>query len=198
MDKIDKWLYINLDESLDRKKRIEKELAKVTFNFYRINAISDLNTTRGCLKSHLTAVKFAKENNYNVVAIIEDDFLFENIETLNEDLELLFSESFDGAELWISPNGKPYVKPLSENVYKCFNTVGKVGYLLKSTVYEKVLEAFELALQNNTAGDIALWSVQRSVKWITKYPYIGKHIEGYSTILKKNRSNINGYIPLPK
>ena len=195
MDKIDRWLYINLEESVDRKKRIEEELSKVTINFNRINAISDPNTVTGCLKSHLKAVEFAKENNFSVVAILEDDFLFQNIETLYEDMDKLFKENFDGAELWISPNGKPYIKNITENVYKCFNTAGTVGYILKLNIFDIVINAFHEALLKNIAADIALWSVQRSVKWITIYPYIGKHVEGYSTILKKNRLHINGYNP---
>jgi len=196
MDKVDAWLYINLNKSTDRRERIEAELQKVTTKYYRIEAIEDnVNTTLGCLKSQVKAVEFAKEQKFNSVVILEDDFLFENIETLNDDLEEIFAEEFDGAELWISHVGKPYVKHKTKNVYKCFNTVGKFGYILKNHIYDKVIESFLQGEKNGKACDIALWPLQRSLKWITKYPYVGKHVEGYSTILKKHRLTVPGFNP---
>jgi GR25 family glycosyltransferase involved in LPS biosynthesis len=196
MDEIDAWLYINLEKSIDRRERIEKELQKITTKFYRIEAIeNNHNTTLGCLKSQVKAVEFAKQQNFNTVVILEDDFLFENIETLGKDLDDIFEEEFDGAELWISHVGKPYVKHKSKNIYKCFNTVGKFGYILKSHIYDRVIESFLLGEKNGKACDIALWPLQRSLEWITKYPYIGKHVEGYSTILKRHRFTVEGHNP---
>lgn len=197
MNNIDAWLYINLDESLERKNSIEKQLSFTKKNI-RISGCLHNNTKIGCAMSHLKAVKEAKHLNLNVVAIVEDDFQFENMDILEDQLNDLFSVEFDGAELWISPNGKPYMKKLNEekNMYRCFNTVGKVGYIIKRAVFDKVIECFEHSIECNMACDISLWTLQRASKWITIYPYIGKHEQGYSTIEKIYRNKLDGFNPL--
>jgi GR25 family glycosyltransferase involved in LPS biosynthesis len=196
MENIDAWFYINLEESFERRLRIEKELIN-TKKIVRIPAVKHVNTKIGCALSHLKAIEEAKNLNLGVVAILEDDFMFENKDCLDEQLQTLFSVDFDGAELWISPNGKPYLNQLNKALYKCYNTVGKVGYILKRAIFEKAIFCFQEAAKSNIACDISLWSLQRNSFWITTYPYIGKHEEGYSTIEKIFRKKINGYNPQP-
>ena len=197
MNNIDAWFYINLDESTDRKIRIEKELID-TKKFIRIPAVKHDNTKIGCAASHLKAVEKAKILNLDVVAIVEDDFLFENKNNLEKQLENIFSVDFDGAELWISPYGKPYVKLINEekNIYKCFNTVGKVGYILKKSVFDCAIVCFKNAIESNIACDLSLRTLQKRSMWITTYPYVGKHEHGFSTIENIFRPKMEGFSPI--
>ena len=201
VDSVEMWLYINLNTSITRKENIENELNKVTKNFKRIEATQDENTVLGCLKSHLKAIEFAKQNQYRNVAILEDDFSFENLDMLETNLKNIFNfKQWDAAELWVSERGKPYVKKISDNeknfvVYRCFNTVGTVGYIVKNHLYDKIIKSFQNAIETKTASDLALWSLQRNTIWITVYPYIGKHNEGISTISKSFKKQIFGFNP---
>ena len=66
---IDLILYINITHRADRKKRIETEIRKITektknCKIERIRATYDIkNGHRGCAKSHINALKYAKTQN---------------------------------------------------------------------------------------------------------------------------------------
>ena len=50
-------LYINLDESKSRKKRVEQEIQKIGLSYTRINAYKHNYGIIGCLLSHHQALK---------------------------------------------------------------------------------------------------------------------------------------------
>ena len=76
---VDKLYYINLDYRKDRKEHIEKELRKLNpigDKIYRIPGIFHEIGALGCGLSHIKALDHAIENNYQRIAIFEDDFKF--------------------------------------------------------------------------------------------------------------------------
>ena len=89
---VDAILYINLEYRKDRKDNILSELEKlkdISTNVHRIDAV--LNTECGhigCGKSHIKALEFAIENNWDSVLIVEDDLCIqgdiENIRKIND------------------------------------------------------------------------------------------------------------------
>lgn len=73
-------IYINLAHRIDRKASLEKELNRLSISQKqrdRLEGIYDeLNGTRGCVKSHIRALKYALEKGWPSVLILEDDCIF--------------------------------------------------------------------------------------------------------------------------
>jgi GR25 family glycosyltransferase involved in LPS biosynthesis len=68
---------INLAERVDKRQKMEKRLAKITSIRPKLfPAIKHNNGSIGCLLSHQMIVGIAKQLNYDMVLVIEDDCLF--------------------------------------------------------------------------------------------------------------------------
>jgi hypothetical protein len=82
-DNIDAFIYINLEDKIDRKKEILAEFDKLNIPKNKIRKISGIripkNGHKGCIQSHILALQMAKLNNWNTVAIFEDDSRLNNI-----------------------------------------------------------------------------------------------------------------------
>ena len=80
INSFDKYMYINLENRLDRKKQITGELEKMKIpqnKIMRVDAIyNKYNGHIGCCSSHIKAITLAKQMNLPHVVILEDDFIF--------------------------------------------------------------------------------------------------------------------------
>ena len=80
INSFDNYFYINLEHRTDRKKQITDELKKMEIpedKIIRIDASRNkYNGHIGCCKSHIKALKYAKEHKFKTVIIFEDDFVF--------------------------------------------------------------------------------------------------------------------------
>jgi GR25 family glycosyltransferase involved in LPS biosynthesis len=74
----DAVLYINLEHRKDRNSDILSELSKLECkNIHRIEAVLDSVCGHiGCAKSHVKALEFAIESNWDSVLVAEDDLKF--------------------------------------------------------------------------------------------------------------------------
>ena len=74
---IDAFIYINLENRLDRKELLLNELKKINIPENKIYKISGIpipkNGHKGCVQSHILALELAKLNKWKNVAIFEDD-----------------------------------------------------------------------------------------------------------------------------
>ena len=79
-DFIDGIMFINLTERTDRLKKILDEFNKMQIPsemIHRIDAVLDKTCGHlGCTKSHIKALKYAKEMKWKRFLILEDDFEF--------------------------------------------------------------------------------------------------------------------------
>ena len=89
-DFVDKIIFINLDRRKDRLKEINKNLKFLIDigKVYRLSAVEDNNPEIGCTKSHLSVLKYAKEQSVRNVLILEDDILW-NDKKYDEALHIL-------------------------------------------------------------------------------------------------------------
>lgn len=79
MDRIDKYVYINLDSRTDRKEHIIKELKRFGIpdeKIVRIPAVSSAKGAYGCALSHMLAMEQFKASGDKVWCILEDDHYF--------------------------------------------------------------------------------------------------------------------------
>lgn len=62
---------INLKKRIDRLERVKKDFAN--YNLIIIEAIENDEGWKGCFKSHLKCIEYAKNNNLKYIIVIEDD-----------------------------------------------------------------------------------------------------------------------------
>jgi glycosyl transferase family 25 len=79
MELIEKVVYINLDERVDRKETIKNVTASFPENkIMRFSAIKDANGAVGCTKSHIAVLEMAIKNRWENVLILEDDMIWKD------------------------------------------------------------------------------------------------------------------------
>lgn len=79
MDRIDRFVYINLDKRIDRNEHILKELARFDIpedKILRIQAVESNRGAYGCALSHMKAMEEMKKTNDEVWCVLEDDHYF--------------------------------------------------------------------------------------------------------------------------
>ena len=128
----DGLLYINLEQRLDRKKRILLELKRLCVQpskIHRIDAFYDpFNGHRGCAKSHRKALDFAIEQRWKNVLILEDDCVFsegrsvgravQSLQRLNDDWDgFLFGADLALTTTWPSTGIFRVLKALRTHAY---------------------------------------------------------------------------------
>ena len=184
--------YINLDHRNDRKELIEKELNEFKFSFERFPAIKDSFGILGCSKSHLSLLKYAKENNFERILILEDDFTFlvSKEEFYNEINQLLCIE-FDVC--MISYNTKILKDSEYPFLKKVIDSQTMSGYIVNQHYYDILIECLEKScyflektrIVQVYACDIAIKELQKKDNWYQTTKRLGKQRESYSDIEKK-------------
>jgi hypothetical protein len=178
-------LFINLEKREDRKKHIVNQL-KDFKSVQRIEAIETPdNGYKGCVLSHIKALEYAKEKDYDEVIICEDDFEW----TENKD-KLVYPEiDFDVCMISGKINKKEFI---SWNYNKVLDGRHTDCYLVKKHFYDKLIENFQqgyekLKKENKLDYyiDIHWLSLQKENTFITPSLQVGRQMEGYSDIQKQ-------------
>jgi glycosyl transferase family 25 len=190
-------LYINLSHRQDRKELVESELLKVfpKNKIFRIDAVLDEKYGgKGCSKSHILALKTAISNNYKNCLIVEDDFMWNNLEENDKNLEKLMSNDYDVILL-----GSTFLE-YDDKTCKVLSAKSRSGYLVNNHYYETLLNNFEESVSlfeetNNyslCAGDEWWKNLQKVDNWYAVVPVLCYQRAGYSDIQKTNQDYI-GY-----
>ena len=134
--------YINLKHRTDRKIETEGELNKMKIkNYKRFDALRGENGHIGCSKSHLEILKQAKKNNFEYVAIVEDDIEFlEPQQTVNK-LQCIIDDKVDWDVIILGGIG--IKKRLTKNYAKAIDISTTTGYIVKRNYYDKLIDLWE-------------------------------------------------------
>jgi GR25 family glycosyltransferase involved in LPS biosynthesis len=152
MEKIDHFIYINLDKRADRKAHMEQEFSNLGIppeKITRISAIYNPTNGIGCMDSHIQALKWARKMNYKNAWIFEDDFTFTADKPTVEDyLRQLFFKSpkFDVAlasYIHKQPPFPPLHITLYPNIYRVVESQTASSYLVSGHYYDKLIDLFE-------------------------------------------------------
>ena len=77
INRLDAIIYINLENRVDRKDLLMKELEKLNTNMNKVHKVSGVympkNGHKGCIQSHILSLNMIKLNNWERVLILEDD-----------------------------------------------------------------------------------------------------------------------------
>ena len=193
MNNTNQILFINLDNRTDRLEAITKQLNDQGVNMEKVHRITAHYTPGnghlGCAKSHRDALKYALDNNFENVIILEDDFKFN---TKPEETKDLFNKLFnevDKSEWDVILLAYSYGKP-ENSKYSFLNKItdaqGGSGYIINKNYYQVLIDTFQKSIDNmkqeKTSGvnweQWALdqvWKVnQKNDKWFAFNPLIGK------------------------
>ena len=187
---IDKIYYINLNKRTDRREQIEKGLNEFGLKYERFEAIETHGFgIHGCGLSHLAVFKLAKENNYENVLILEDDFTFlvSKVE-FEQELTSFFDLKLPFDVLMLSYN----LNQGEDTEYGFINKVKDAqtasGYLVNKHYYDTLIDLYEWAmpLLDQTkehwiyANDQVWKRLQAKDSWYYFTNRIGKQAPGYS------------------
>jgi len=184
---------------MDRKIFIEKQMDILGLNAIRFNAKKHPNGAIGCSLSHLQLLKFAKEQNFDHILILEDDihFLKPDLFVSNINNFLKNHKNFD--VLLIAGNNVGNYTIVDKNSVKIQSCQTATGYLVKNHYFDKLIHNFENGVNNLMkepylekfyAVDQYWKSLQLMDQWYLLIPLCVSQKPNYSDIEKK-RMNYN-------
>lgn len=193
---IERVVYINLEERVDRKKEIQRELL-TTFpakKIERFSAIRNSNGGIGCTMSHIAILEMAKRENWANVMIVEDDFVWINQATGFPVLETLLQKPYDVIVLTGT-----YID-MNKDTFRLKSCQTTTAYVVAQQYYDTLLtnykEGLALLQQTGTYTKYALdqyWKLLQPVGlWYCVNPILGFQRPGYSDIERKV-VNYSGY-----
>lgn len=197
-NKIDKIVYINLDNRLDRNNEMIEQFSKMNIpndKIVRFSAIRHSRGEMGCTMSHVGVINMAIKNNWYNVLILEDDFNFisdcDQIDNIFNEFNMLYGDIYDGFQL---SRGYAFdAKNDKNNFMKVKQCSTTSGYLLSSKIYERLKNNFEeglrLFVETNDNGskyslDVYWKYVQNTSNWYVHNPFVGYQRVSYSDIIK--------------
>jgi GR25 family glycosyltransferase involved in LPS biosynthesis len=187
-------LYINLQNRLDRKHRVEQQLNDLGLKYERFNAIKHENPAIGCSMSHLKCLEMAKHNKWSNVMILEDDILFLKPSVFSEQLNKFHSCHTTWDVLLLAGNVVPPYDRIDETCIKVSRCQTTTGYVVKQHYYDRLINNIKESIlklmlnpekQLQYAIDKHWFSLQKSDLWYLLIPLTVTQAPGYSDIEKK-------------
>ena len=166
VNRLDAIIYINLENRLDRKELLMKELEKLNANMGKVHKVSGVyipkNGHKGCIQSHILALNMIKLNKWKRTLILEDDAelniepeVFNNL--LNTTLDTLDSKQPDWNVIMLGTANKVIDKDTNMMPLEIFAADGtkmplaieklktattSSAYIVKDTYVENILNLF--------------------------------------------------------
>ena len=185
-------LYINLEERVDRRIHVEKQLESIGIhNPTRFNAVKTPHGSTGCSMSHLKCLQLAQKNNWEHVLIVEDDITFTDPTMFKRQLTCFFQDEIVYDVLLFGGNVVPPYKPVNSHCVQVFSCQTTTGYLVKQHYYETLIHNFQEGLINLMnepcnhyyyAIDRYWFSLQRQDLWFIIVPLSVIQFPNYSNI----------------
>lgn len=162
---------INLKTRKDKKafmkKQAKKNMLDITFHTVKKHS----NPVRGCLESHLSLIKQAKQNNLPYIAILEDDAKF--LRKPNITLPETFAIFYLGGS----------IKQV-EHVHNDYNRAKEIwsthAYIIHSSIYDKVINDLEHYRQEIDRYYVE--EIQQNYDCYVAKPLVTSQKNGYSDI----------------
>ena len=200
MDKIDKFVYINLDKREDRKKHILSELKKLNIpdeKIIRFPAVEHIKGQIGCGLSHIGVMEMFKTSGDEVWCILEDDHIFtRSLEETNIYIEEFLSKSYYDVYLGCTAGLK--VKPIkgSDKLVRAVRSKMTSFYIMRSNVIDAMIASHRQSIR--TYGhtfykkgipiDVMWFHLMKIFVFVTSYfNPLGAQLVGYSDIMHKKK-----------
>jgi glycosyl transferase family 25 len=138
--------YINLDERVDRKNHVEKQLDLVNITYERFKAIKTTNGAIGCSMSHLAILQLAKQQKLPYVIIVEDDITFLNPNLFKTNLKLFLDSHTNYDVLLIAGNNLPPYEKINDFCVKVTRCQTTTGYIVNNHYYDTLINNIKTGL----------------------------------------------------
>ena len=199
---------INLEDRVDRLIQFKKEMIKIMYpleKIFRIDAIKDKeNGHKGCLQSHVKALKIALQKNDPYVFIAEDDiyFLHDSLTTINCIIGEMSTPDWNVLLLdcrGVSESGSLTKEKLKRGVgggRRKHGCEGTTGYIIRKTYIPTLLSIWEPTIginnwKNSEHACDQSWKVLQDHKWIIVAPKLITARLSFSSIENKEMKHYN-------
>jgi GR25 family glycosyltransferase involved in LPS biosynthesis len=154
LNKCDGIVYINLENREDRKKLFIEEIEKIDIDKNKLHKVSGVhipkNGHKGCIQSHILALRIANMNNWNITCIMEDDAELDvTPDEFNNKVDEIYKELNDKNIEWDvimlstankdNANNNPNYNTLDKIKYATLGTC----YIIKKEYIPKLISLFE-------------------------------------------------------
>jgi FkbM family methyltransferase len=173
---------INLAKEVDRRVGVAGEFEKLglSINFYNAIDGKKLEPSRtmtaneiACSRSHRNIIKEAKRQGLEYVYICEDDIKFcddfwkriRRIESCGLDYDMLFLGGHFSDKEAMPIESSPTIH---DNIYRVYRLAGAYSYIVKSTAYDKILNAPE----KFAIDALYCYFIQKQVKAYAFIPFL--------------------------
>lgn len=197
--------YINLDNSIDRKLRVENQIEKYKIiGLERFAALTDSWHQYSCTKSHLAILQKCFDENIETVMIFEDDFQIydeckfaHHILNFNECLTNVVNDLnlVDWDVILFGCNPRTYLIPITNNLAINSKSTGAWAYLIKKKAYKYILDNLNYRRDLLAIDDFLPLLNQRGFTSLTTIPLTIHHgINLISTLQPREPVNYNAMI----
>ena len=189
--------YINLEHREDRRVHINKVLDELGFEENNITRVTGHyvpdNGALGCALSHIEVIKNFIRSKDKSCIILEDDFMYYDIDNFNKQLERLYESDLEWNLIQLSSNTIKCEPTKYKFLNKIIESQTTSGYMLNIDSATKLLECFVESSKYLKDGSKHEWHIDQNWKklqidnlWYCFEPKLGYQIDGWSDIEKKN------------
>lgn len=157
MQFLDAVVYINLDRRVDRKEHITNELKKwKDLDWSKVHRFSAIEGKLvGCLSSHLSVLRMARDKKWTNVLILEDDFTWEdwvinsgNLNSLLENFWTRHQHEFGFVQLAHGLHQEKFVNDFNiikndESIVSVKKASNAAAYWVHNRCYDALINVFE-------------------------------------------------------
>lgn len=200
MDKIDKFVYINLDKREDRKKHILSELKKFNIpdeKIIRFSAVEHLKGQIGCGLSHIGVMEMFKKSGDKIWCILEDDNVFtKNLEETNLYINEFLSNNQYDVFLGCTACIKAKNIKGSDKIIRVMRSKMTSFYIARSNVADAMIASHKQSIRSYGTHfykkgipiDVMWFNLMKVFVFVTSYfNPLGAQLVGYSDIMHKNK-----------
>jgi hypothetical protein len=197
MDRIDKYVYINLDSRTDRKEHILKELKRFGIpdeKIVRISAVSSTKGAYGCALSHKLAMEQFKASGDKVWCILEDDHYFPQTYEDTNNIVNRFLDNND-YDVFLGCYCAVQGYQLRDRVFRrAMKSSMTSFYIVKSNVCDALIASNKESARTldpakgkktGVPCDFMWWNVMHIFVFVAPYKPYGAQIIDYSNIRNK-------------
>jgi glycosyl transferase family 25 len=207
LNKCDGIVYINLENREDRKKLFLEEVKKININENKLHKVSGIyipkNGHKGNVQSFILGLTLAKINNWNMVAIFEDDMEIIKDVNFNEECDYIINKLNNNVPDWDvimlgTANSKKENVDFDNKICKINIATTKTGIIVQKHYYDKLINNFnssnDLMLVNRKsnekyekyASDQRMGVLQETGKWFGFHNDIIKQRNIWSSTMKNS------------
>lgn len=191
----DSGFYINLDDSIERKTFVEKQINNFEIqNLNRFSALSDELRQYSCTKSHRAIFEYALSNGLSSVFVAEDDFeiyrnpiYFNNLSISSEEFLKKYQQFIQHGDydvLMFGCNPKKQIIPLNEAFgFNSFST-GAWSYIIRARAMKYILDNYHYYRDYQAIDDILPSLNGKGFKTLTTIPMLIGHRNGITSTLQ--------------